>query len=366
MAHAEDAETLLQEGVVYLRVGKFHKALKALTRAQKKAKDDSMRARILVHTGVVQGVMGKQDLAKMNFHRALLLDASVAPSAVETKRSIIELFGKVRASLTGEVDVKADLEGALVLVDGKEVGKTPATLKLPVGRHRLVIRDAGGLYLHQKEILVRHDDTIYITAELEFVGSKLTVTSRPTGAMVSVNGKAQGPTPIKELELAAGDHTVQLTLVGYQPYSRKLSLKASSASTMDVVLFKPAVASPGPAEPPEEPAPQPKDRGSKWPVWTTVATAGALAAAGAGLGLGLFARSAYEEYETTADSDRYYELRDQIPGLELGANVAFGVAGGLAVTAVLLYFLVDRPAAQESTPAVSVSPLGASLAIEFR
>ena len=144
MAHAEDAETLLQEGVVYLRVGKFHKALKALTRAQKKAKDDSMRARILVHTGVVQGVMGKQDLAKMNFHRALLLDASVAPSAVETKRSIIELFGKVRASLTGEVDVKADLEGALVLVDGKEVGKTPATLKLPVGRHRLVIRDAGG------------------------------------------------------------------------------------------------------------------------------------------------------------------------------------------------------------------------------
>ena len=365
-ARADDAETLLQEGVVYMRVGKFHEALKAFGQAQKKAKDNTTRARILVHTGVAHGVMGKKDVAEKSFREALLLDASVAPVAGETKRAIIELFNKVRAGLTGEVSIKADREGALILVDGKEAGKAPASLKLPVGKHALAVRGPHGLYLFEQEVVARHDDTVYVKAALKFVGGKLTITSRPAGAAVTVDGEARGKTPLKDLELSAGEHTVVLAQKGYQEYSRQLNLKAGSGSTVDVALVKGAMAAAAkPGETPVEPPAQKKDAGFKWPVWTTVAAAGALAAAGAGLGLGLAAKSAYDEYETTPDRARYDELRDQIPGLELGANVAFGLAGGLAATAVLLYFLVDRPAAQESAPAVSVSPSGASFKVNF-
>ena len=376
-ALADNAETLLQEGVVYMRVGKFDQALKSFKRAQKKAKDASTRARILMHTGVAHGVMGKMDLAEKEFDQALRLDPTVAPSATETKRSIVELFNKVRAKIKGDVDVKADREGAIILVDGKRMGEAPMTLKLSVGKHALTVRGARELHLFKQEITVRRDDTVYINAKLKFMGGKLTVTSRPSGATVSVGGAELGSTPLKDLELTAGDHEVVLTSPGYERYARKLSLKAGGTSSMDVALEKAAVATlPAAAIPVDKPTETPAEEekadggsGFKWPIWTTVAAAGALAAAGAGLGLGMAASSAYDEYETTTDSARYWELRDEIPGLETGANAAFGVAGALAVTAVVLYFFVDRPAAQEADstpePAVAVSPSGASFSLSF-
>lgn len=364
-ALAEGAETLLQEGVVYMRVGKFDDALKSFGKALKKAKDAPTRARILMHTGVAHGVMGKLAQAEQEFGQSLRLDPSVTPSATETKRSIVELFEKVRAGLTGELSIKADRAGSIIMVDGKDQGKAPGKLKLSVGKHALVVLGPAGIYLYEKEVLVRHDDTVYIKAELKFMGGKLTITSRPAGAKVEVDGKGYGVTPLSNLELMAGEHELVLKLGGHLPYARKLSLKGGSSSTVDVALQSDVIAAPK-TTPVETPAEEPGS-GFKWPIWTTVAAAGALAAAGAGLGLGLAASSAYDEYKTTTDTARYWELRDDIPGLETGANAAFGVAGALAVTAVVLYFFVDRPAAQESVtePAVAVSPSGASFSLSF-
>ena len=45
---------------------------------------------------------------------------------------------------------------------------------------------------------------------------KLFVTTQPTGATVSIDGKQVGKTPIKEVEIAKGKHTIKIALKGYE------------------------------------------------------------------------------------------------------------------------------------------------------
>ena len=83
------------------------------------------------------------------------------------------------------------------------------------------------------------------------------------------------------------------------------------------------------------------------------------------MGLGLSAQSAWDEYQATKDPIRYDELRDQITSHSTGSTVCFALAGAAAITGVVLYILVDRPASQRETPAVSFGPPGAVLSWDF-
>jgi hypothetical protein len=44
----------------------------------------------------------------------------------------------------------------------------------------------------------------------------LTVDSRPTGATVTINGKASGTTPVTLNDLAPGEYRVVMTMAGYR------------------------------------------------------------------------------------------------------------------------------------------------------
>ncbi len=55
------------------------------------------------------------------------------------------------------------------------------------------------------------------------VMSSLYVTTSPVGATVKVDGKTIGKSPIEGKELAAGKHTIQITLDGYENISEKLT-----------------------------------------------------------------------------------------------------------------------------------------------
>ena len=53
--------------------------------------------------------------------------------------------------------------------------------------------------------------------------SLLYVTTSPSGATVYVDGKKVGTSPLSKKEVAAGRHTVKITLDGYETYSKKLT-----------------------------------------------------------------------------------------------------------------------------------------------
>lgn len=84
-------------------------------------------------------------------------------------------------------------------------------------------------------------------------------------------------------------------------------------------------------------------------VWTWVAAGSAVAALGVAIGLGASSSADYSEFSDLVASGRRDEVRRQelesaIESKALGANVLFGVAGALALTSVVLYFVEGRAA----------------------
>jgi hypothetical protein len=89
----------------------------------------------------------------------------------------------------------------------------------------------------------------------------------------------------------------------------------------------------------EQPAARPRR-------WTWIAAGGAAASLGLAVGFGVAARSTYDQGQTLIDqglaSDqvaRYRELDRELDQRRLGANISWALAGGLAATAVILFFL---------------------------
>ena len=369
LAQADPAEALLQEGLVNYRVGKFDAALKVLDRAVRKGKDVSVLGQVHLYRGMILGVMGKEAKARAAFTAALKSNPTVEPKAGEAKSKVLALFKTTRLQLKGRLKVAADRKEAQVSVDGKVLGPAPWDGELPVGTHKVAVSSLDRMFVQASELVIKAGGTTTFTAKLAFVGSRLTITSRPAGARLLVDGKEQGITPLKGHALRPGDHKVELVLAGYQPSARNVTTRKGESLTLDLELkaSEAAVAAtptePSPAEPPME-----QGDGFRWPIYSSIAAGVALAALGAGIGLGVASNSAYDEYQETTDPERWQELRDQIPGLELGSNVSFGVAGAAAAAAVILYFFVDRPAARaesEHSARILWGPMGASLSLPF-
>ena len=98
-----------------------------------------------------------------------------------------------------------------------------------------------------------------------------------------------------------------------------------------------------------------RDRGSGGRVWTWIAAGGAVALAGVGLGLWFSGDSDFDRWQelqvdastARANEERLVELEDSIKAKELGSYICFGVAGAVAVTSVVLFFLEGRTARSE-------------------
>lgn len=376
------AETMLQDAIVNYRVGKFADAIKILKKARRKTKDKKVLAKIHLYLGMTYGVKKKkQRKAKRHFKKALKLDCTVVLAAGDAKKSIVELFNGVREKMKGTLEITSSPAGARVMLDGKEVGVTPFDKKIHVGKRQVVLESKDGLDRFEAEVVVEQGESYAIQGTLKFVGGTLSVVTKPAGAKVLVDGKELGQTPQKGLRLVAGEHKLRLELEGYEAQDRDFKLTRGASVNLELTLVKPKPAAPPVvATPVAPPANQPvvptttteqpaaTDGGRSWPVWTMITGGLALAAVGAGVGLAVASDSAYDEYKTTKDPVRYDELADQVPALETGTNVAFAVGGALAVTAAVLYFLVDRPAMKasaEQRASINWTGSGAVLSWEF-
>ena len=136
--------------------------------------------------------------------------------------------------------------------------------------------------------------------------AELSVTTDRSGALVTVDGREVGRTPLYQpIRLAAGTHTVSITMEGITPIIRAIDLREGDRQALAFIV-PPAVA-PKPAAtalpaasvvvtPP--PAPPPRDL-RKW----SYVTAGVGAAAGAAaLGIYLWNRGPYDDWQATNTS----------------------------------------------------------------
>ena len=161
----------------------------------------------------------------------------------EEVRQTVTLTAGQRAALelklepmTGLVLVDSAPTGADIEIDGGHRGTAPLLLTdLAVGKHRIVATSQG--YAPRDVDLTISDRTPRkVVVELASSSARLTVTSVPPGASVTVNGTLRGTTPAEVDRLPTGESELVVESEGYFAQRQKFKLQAGDAQRIHVAL----------------------------------------------------------------------------------------------------------------------------------
>ncbi len=132
--------------------------------------------------------------------------------------------------------IHTDPEGAEVTIDGISRGKTPLLITdLIPGKYRAKLTYQG---FQEKEVALNVPDRtpVKLSVSLNSDSAKLTISSRPTGAEVLLNGIAKGTTPVVVDRIQAGNVNLEIKAQGCTPYKQLLTLSAGQTETITAVL----------------------------------------------------------------------------------------------------------------------------------
>ncbi len=319
--------------------------------------------------------MGQYAEAVEHFQR-YMEQGDDAKKLKKTAAALAELIPKAFGSL----EVVCKPAGARVTIAGVGEGECPYTnAQVRAGSWTLVATSAGHADVTQSFTVVPGERS-RVDVTLQRPG-RLTVHTDPAGADVSVNGQPAGKTPISEMKLDEGDHTLGFRLEGHRDQEQVVQVPAGEKISVAVTLARRGGAlqltsAPGGAAVllDDEPLGSTPLEGlhldegehllrveasmhvpwvrrvqvadgaavdlhaampARWPTWALAATTGVAALAGGATMLG--ARSAYQERDdllasyrlATDDAGRLgAEIRDKEAGadsLMLVSQVMFGL-----------------------------------------
>ncbi len=123
---------------------------------------------------------------------------------------------------------------ARISVAGKDVGSAPGEIRLPAGRHEVLVTAPRYLPFKATVDINGMEQRQLLTAKLVAAWAPVTVLTEPTGATVLVDGAARGATPAK-LELDAGTHRIELRQAGFKPWVTDVQVVANQPQTLGPV-----------------------------------------------------------------------------------------------------------------------------------
>lgn len=281
---AENAiSRLIGEALDRYSVADFAGAVSLLERALAGAPPGRQTAQIHFHLGINHHQLGNAERAASHFRSALRADPLLEGDPRRFKKETMELFNRVKASLSGRLAVIANVAGAQVLVDGRSEGQSPHRGAYRIGAHRVVVRASDGRSAARR-VIVRVAQQTTVRIALPSVSA----------APVAAPGAASDRPPL-----------------GSQRRRRPRDTDRRPAR-----------------------------------IWTWVVAGLAAAAMGAGIGLGVAAKHDHDEWvdrqQGPPDPAGREALADSGKAKQLAANVLFGVAGAALVGAVTLFFLEGR------------------------
>ena len=146
------------------------------------------------------------------------------------------------APQTGRLTIETRPGNAAVLIDGEARGSTPLTLTVTPGAHSITLRTANDERVVPLSIAAGADVSQYFemkpaapAAEL----GRLSVTTNPPGARVSVDGRPRGISPVVIDSLTAEEHTVAVTS-GTETAERTVLVTAGGMASALFSLSRPA------------------------------------------------------------------------------------------------------------------------------
>ena len=145
----------------------------------------------------------------------------------------------------GELTVKvsAALAGAILSIDGKEVGALPLPPQSTATGERTVTVKKPGYAAFVKKVLVPGGKNVEVEAKLTAVAAVLSVTSDSPGAQVLLNGRSIGTVPLNDVEVPAGPAEVTVIKEGFREESQKINFVAGKEYPVVVKFNAPTVAS---------------------------------------------------------------------------------------------------------------------------
>lgn len=156
---------------------------------------------------------------------------------------------------TGSLYIISDPAGSSIYLDSLYLGTTPASLKgLTSGTHVLQL-DHYGYYDWTSTVTVPNGRTATVSGTLSPLPAGTTgsiyVSSSPGGASVTIDGNPAGQTPstgsLKLGSIPPGEHTLSLTLGGYQTQTVSSTAQINTVSEVSVHL-DPVAPAPGNGE----------------------------------------------------------------------------------------------------------------------
>jgi len=150
------------------------------------------------------------------------------------------------AGSPGWITISSNPENALVTLDGTYVGRTTLNNSLNLdaitpGEHTIALALTGYLPYSTTVTVVSNQVSVVnatlIPISSPFAKGGLSVTSEPAGAIILVDNKSIGISPVTVNDIAAGDHQVTFRMEGYQDYSGSVFVTAGTTSVVSVTLL---------------------------------------------------------------------------------------------------------------------------------
>ncbi len=134
--------------------------------------------------------------------------------------------------------VQTEPPGASITVDGNFRGSSPGTVEVSPDRAHRVVMARAGYESQERTISLGRGQEQSINVQLKPRLGKVRVMSRPAGALVRVNGRNAGTTPV-ELELPSAEHQLELTLEGYVVHTQEIIPQPAYPQEIAVELLTP-------------------------------------------------------------------------------------------------------------------------------
>ena len=155
-----------------------------------------------------------------------------ALAAGETRHVTLKL-----EAILGQVVIGETARGASVRVDDSATPSTcvaPCELQLTEGRHRLYFERAG-YHPAELDIDVQAKQQLNIRPDLAALTGSLVISSDEPGALVEVDGRPRGFTPLV-LNAPVGQHALRLSLAGYKPVRRDVTVENGRELRVEATL----------------------------------------------------------------------------------------------------------------------------------
>jgi len=128
------------------------------------------------------------------------------------------------SGIAGSINIKSEPSNALILIDAKKSGTTPAVIEnLRPGAHTVNI-SMDGHNVWSESVEIEGEKEKEITAILQEARGTVTIKSIPDAALILIDGKESGTTPRTISDIKIGMHQVEVSIDGYEGWSENIEV----------------------------------------------------------------------------------------------------------------------------------------------